>query len=67
MAAAKAMVLAWLGLAVDCVSVGNFAFCHLREATILAFESAMKTFETRRNGGRQEESKQRLTLSRAEC
>ena len=41
MAAAKAMVLARLGFALDCVSVGDFAFCHLREATILAFGIAL--------------------------
>jgi hypothetical protein len=35
-AAAKAMVLARLWFAVDCVSVRNFAFCHLGEAMILA-------------------------------
>ncbi len=51
MSAAKAMILARLGFAVDCVAVGDFAFCHLREATILAFVSAMRTFETQRNGG----------------
>jgi hypothetical protein len=37
MSAAKAMILAWLGLALNCVAVGNFAFCHECEATILAF------------------------------
>ena len=41
MTAAKAMVLARLGFADDGVSVGNFAFCHLREATILAFDTAL--------------------------
>ena len=35
--AAKAMILAWLGFAVDCVAVGDFAFRHECEATILAF------------------------------
>ncbi len=51
MPAAETMVLAWLGFAVDSVAVGNFAFWHLREATILAFVSVMKTFETQRNRG----------------
>jgi hypothetical protein len=51
MSAAKTMVLARLGFADDGVSVRNFALCHLREATILAFVSSKKTFETRRNGG----------------
>lgn len=37
MAAAKAMVLARLGLALDCVTVRDFAFCHGCEATILTF------------------------------
>jgi hypothetical protein len=37
MAAAKAMVLARFGFALNCVAVGNFAFCHGYEATILAF------------------------------
>ena len=46
MPAAETMVLAWLGFAVDSVAVGNFAFWHLREATILAFVSVMKAFET---------------------
>jgi hypothetical protein len=41
MSAAKAMVLAWFGLALNCVAVGNFAFCHEREATILAFGVAL--------------------------
>ena len=36
MSAAKAMVLAWLGFALNCVAVGNFALCHECEATILA-------------------------------
>jgi hypothetical protein len=37
MSATKTMVLARLGFAVNCVAVGNFAFCHGCEATILAF------------------------------
>jgi hypothetical protein len=45
------MVLARFGFAMNCVAVGNFAFCHLGEATILAFVRAMETLETQRNGG----------------
>jgi hypothetical protein len=37
MAAAKAMVLARFEFALNCVAVGNFAFCHGCEETILAF------------------------------
>jgi hypothetical protein len=37
MAAGKAMIFARLRFAVDCVAVGDFALCHLGEATILAF------------------------------
>jgi hypothetical protein len=33
------MVLAGFGFALNCVAVGNFAFCHLREGTILALIS----------------------------
>jgi hypothetical protein len=51
MAAAETMVLARFGFAMNCVAVGNFAFCHLGEATILAFVRAMETLETQRNGG----------------
>lgn len=40
MTATKTMVLARLGLADDGVSVRDFAFCHLRDATILAFVSS---------------------------
>jgi hypothetical protein len=50
MTAAKTMILARFGFADDGVSVGNFAFCHLREATILAFVSS-KSFE---RGGTEE-------------
>jgi hypothetical protein len=39
MPAAEAMVLARLGLAVNCVAVGDCALCHLRRATILAFST----------------------------
>src|SRR5690348_2573983 len=49
--AGEAMVLARFRLALNSVAVGNFAFCHGCEATILAFVSAMRTIETRRNGG----------------
>jgi len=51
MAAAETVVLAGLGFALNCVAVRNFAFCHGCEASILAFVSALKTFETRRKGG----------------
>jgi len=37
MPAAETMVFAWLGFADYGVSVRNFAFCHLCEATILTF------------------------------
>jgi hypothetical protein len=37
MAAAKTMVLARFGFALNCVAVGHFAFCHGCEETILAF------------------------------
>jgi hypothetical protein len=33
------MVLAGFGFALNCVAVGNFAFCHLGEAMILAFSN----------------------------
>jgi hypothetical protein len=43
MSAAEAMVFARLGFAVDCVAVGDFAFCHGCEATILAFGIALSS------------------------
>jgi hypothetical protein len=39
--AAEAMIFAWLGFADDGVSVGDFAFCHGCEATILTFDMAI--------------------------
>ena len=44
MTAAKTMVLARLGLADDGVSVINFAFCHLREAAIIAISNWHSAF-----------------------
>jgi hypothetical protein len=35
------MIFAWLGFADDGVSVGDFAFCHGCEATILTFDIAL--------------------------
>ncbi len=43
MAAAKTMVLARLGFAVDCVAVGEFAFCH-GEEVILTFRIRIQRF-----------------------
>jgi hypothetical protein len=68
MAAAKTMVLAGFGFALNCVAVGNFAFCHGCEATIIAISiqqlAVSRTFSPQRDVKENQNSEEVLLFLR---